>query len=354
MKLKRKHKMIILSALLIMASAVLILFPKKAASGAYRGIINSLEIIVPSLFPFMVFSVFLTESGLFERIFSLPAALLSKITGLNKQFCSLFLVGIIGGYHSAAKSISLLCKKGAISPQSASTLLCFCTNAGPAFLISAVGAGMFLSTSVGVILYISSVLSSFSLMAFYTPKIKAQSETYKLKKHDNLSVCFVRSVKESCTTMSVMCAFIILFSVFITLLPNFHASLFGLRNIIFGFLEVTSGCSAASGEISLVAILSSAAICGWGGLCVIFQIYAICGEAKIGLRSFIISRMSHSFLSALYTFLLLLAIPISTKQTFISNAVSAAPSFLSAPLPALMLLLCCVTFPIYVTKQKKL
>ena len=354
MRLKAKQKKLIISLILVIISIILIVFPKKAAFGAYIGIVNCLEIIIPSLFPFMVVTIFLTESGYHERIFSIPSALLSKITGIDRQFCSLFFIGMIGGYQSAAKSISLLCKKNALSPENASILLCFCTNAGPAFLISAVGSAMFLSSSIGAILFISSVLSSFTLMLFYASRLISTNVSTVPKGNKKISVCFVDSVKESCKTTSVMCAFIVLFSVVIYLIPDFPSNLQPLKCFIFGLLEVTSGVAAASVKISLASVLTVSAICGFGGLCIIFQIIAICSDAKIRIFPFIISRILHALLSAFYTFLLLLTIPIEVKQTFISNSASALPSIISAPLPALMLLICCATFPIYLTRQKNL
>ncbi len=354
MKLKLRQKRLIVSTTLIIISMLLIIFPKKTAFGAHIGVMNCLEIVVPSLFPFMVITVFLSESGYCNRIFSLPSAILSKITRLNKQVCALFFIGMIGGYQSAAKSIALLCKKKAISPENAATLLCFCTNAGPAFLISAVGSGMFLSSSIGAILFISSILSSFSLMFFYAPKLKGSDILTSSKRNKSLSICFVNSVKESCKATSVMCAFIVLFSVIIYLIPDFPDNLYSLRCIIYGLFEVTSGVAAASIEISLASVIAVSAICGFGGLCIIFQIIAICSDAKIKIMPFIISRLLHAILSAFYTFLLLLTIPIEVKQTFISNASAALPSIISAPLPALMLLICCTTFPLYLTRQKNL
>ena len=354
MKLKSRQKRLIISFFLVIASVLLIIFPKKTSFGAYIGLINCLEVIVPSLFPFMVVTVFFTESGYHERIFSLPATLISKATGLSRQVCSLFFISMLGGYQCAAKSISIMCRKNIISDETASVLLCFCTNAGPAFLISAVGCGMFLSSSIGVVLFISSILSSVTLMAFYASKLKDNDIFYNTKNKENLSVCFVSSVKEACKTTSVMCAFIVFFSVIIYLIPDFPESLYSLKCLIYGFLEVTSGASAASIEISLAAVLAVSAICGWGGLCVIFQIHAICSDCKIKILPFIISRLLHALLSAFYTFLLLLTIPIEVKQTFISNTSAALPSIISAPLPALMLLICCATFPIYLTRQKKL
>ena len=353
MRVNSKQKMLIISEILIVLGAILTIFPRKATNGAYIGIVNCLEIIIPSLFPFMVITIFLTESGYYEKIFYLPSLLLSKITGVSKQFCGLFFIGMIGGYQSAAKSISLLRRNNTISPENASTLLCFCTNAGPAFLISAVGAGMFLSSSLGAILFVSSLLSSFTLMLFYAPKIK-NAYAPNTPKNKGLSVCFVNSVKESCKTTSVMCAFIVLFSVVIYLIPDFTNELYPLKCFIFGLLEVTAGVAAASTEISLISVIAVSAMCAFGGLCILFQIIAICSESKIKILPFVVSRILHALLSSLYTFLLLLTIPIDVKQTFINNSSAAIPSIISAPLPAIMLLICCVTFPIYLTRQKNL
>ncbi len=354
MRLKSRQKRIIVSVVLVVTSVLLILFPKKAAFGAYTGIVNCLEIIVPSLFPFMVVTIFLTESGYYEKIFSIPSVILSKITGVDKNFCSLFFIGMIGGYQSAAKCISILCKNKAISLQNASILLCFCTGAGPAFLISAIGAGMFLSSSIGVILFVASIMSSFSLMFFYSPKLKNDIFSSNQKNNKRISSCFVSSVKEACKTITVMCAFIVLFSVAIYLIPDLSESFSFLKSLLYGLLEVTSGVCAASAEISLSSILATSAICAFGGFCIVFQIYAICSEVNIKILPFIISRILHAILSVLYTFLLLLTIPIEIKQTFVSNAATALPSVFSAPLPAFMLLICCVTFPIYLTRQKNL
>ena len=352
MTLKSRQKRIIVSAALVLVSILLIVFPKKSAFGAYFGIVNCLEIIVPSLFPFMVVTIFLTESGYYKQIFSIPSALLSKITGVDKNLCSLFFLGLIGGYQSAAKSVTILCKNNVILPECASILLCFCTNAGPAFLISAVGTGMYLSSSVGVILFIASIMSSFSLMLFYAPKLNKINDLTNYKINKGLVSCFVNSVKEACKTITFMSSFIVLFSVAIYMVPEFSENFYYLKSLLYGLLEVTSGVRASSAEISLTSILATAAICAFGGFCIILQIAAICSEANIKIFPFIFSRIIHTILSVLYTFLLLLTIPIEIKETFVSNASTAMPSVYSAPLPALMLLICCITFPIYLTRQK--
>ena len=353
MIIRKKYLTSILCFFLIAAATVLFLFPGISAKGAYNGIINCLETLIPSLFPFMTLTLFLTESGLYQRIFKIPASVLARLTGISSNYCSLFLLGMIGGYPSAAKNISTMCKKGEISEKTAEILICFCTNAGPSFLISAVGQKMFLSQSIGIILYVSSLLSSFSLMFIYGKYITYSHNASNKTTYSPLSVSLVKAVSGSCNAMTMICSFVILFSVIISFIPDFSQNNLIYKAMFLGIFEVTSASICASYDISLLNILIVSAICGWSGICIIFQISAICSQAKISIKRFIGSRILCALFNILYTYLLLLAIPIKTTQTFISNAASASPAIFSAPLPAFMLLVCCVTFPICLKNRKK-
>ncbi|MDD3261039.1 MAG: sporulation protein, partial [Oscillospiraceae bacterium] len=44
--------------------AALLLFPESAAGGARAGIYTCLTVLIPSLYPFLVITVFLIKSGL--------------------------------------------------------------------------------------------------------------------------------------------------------------------------------------------------------------------------------------------------------------------------------------------------
>ncbi len=338
---------------IVYAAAMLILFPEIAADGAYSGIVSSLEVLIPSLFPFMVLTLFLTESSLYKKLLKIPSVLLSKIAGIHEKYCGIFFLGMIGGYPSAAKNISILCKKGEISKQNAEILLCFCTNAGPSFLISAVGYKMFLSGSIGAILFISSILSSFTLIFIYKNKLKVENQIRTAQSKASLSSNLVSAVLNSCRAILMVCSFVILFSVFLSFVPNFQEHNSTIQAIFFGIFEVTSATSYAASNISLLNVLIASAVCGFGGLCVIIQITSICSEANLSVKRFILSRFLNSFFNTLYTLLLLIMIPINVTETYINNSVSAAADVFSAPLPALMLLLSCVAFPICVTKRKK-
>lgn len=353
MKISTNFKNILLSVSLSISSIMLLFFPKIASDGAYNGINICLKSLIPSLFPFLALSLFLTDSGLSKILFKIPSLILSKISGLDKGLCDMFFLGMIGGYPSCAKNLSTLYKNKKLSPQNAEIMLNFCTNAGPSFLISAVGSKMFLSESVGAILFVSSVMSSFTLIFIYVRKIKTEKIAFTQAKKCSISNSLVNSVKGSCGAMCTICAFVILFSVFATFIPSAENEFSLLRGAFIGIFEVTSGVMITAEDISLLRVLVASALCGFGGLCVIFQICAIFSEAGLSIKGFIISRILNSVLNVLYSFILLIFIPINTKQTFISNTTSASADIVSAPLPAVFLLICCILFPIFITNRKK-
>ncbi len=353
MKISSNLKNIFLCGCLSLAAIMLLFFPKIASDGAYNGVNICLKSLIPSLFPFLVLSLFLTESGISKIIFKIPSILLSKISGLDKDLCDIFFLGMVGGYPSSAKNLSTLCKNKKISPQSAEVMLNFCTNAGPSFLISAVGSKMFLSDSVGAILFVSSVMSSFTLIFVYARKIKKNENHITTLRNTTLSSSLVSSVKGSCGAMCTICAFVILFSVFAAFIPSIDSEFSLPKGIFIGIFEVTSGVMIVAEDISLLRVLISSALCGFGGLCVVFQICAIFSEVGLSIKGFIRSRILNAVLNALYTFILLVFIPINTKQTFISNTPSASADVISAPLPAVFLLICCILFPIFITNRKK-
>lgn len=340
-----------LALLTVLCGAFLILFPSTSQNAVAEGISICLNVLIPSLFPFMVVSVFLNESGLINSIFAFPSKLLSRFTHVNTALCNIFFVGMIGGYPSAAKNISVCLKNGQIDCKTAEILLCFCTNAGPSFLISAVGSKMFLSPALGVVLYVASLLSSVTMMLIYSPKLGS----FKInppQKRKSISKSLIASVKSCCSSMLMICALVLLFSSVLIIAEKATTNLGVFKAVICGCIEVTRGCILASNDFTLVNILSVSTICSFGGFCVIMQIKAICSDYNISLKKFIQSRLLNVLLNLIYVFLLLFFIPIKAEETFVNNSPSAVFDVFSSPLPAFILLICCVAFPICLSKRK--
>lgn len=158
---KRPRLLPMMTAVGIALLAVGLLADAAAVSeGVRRGLEVCGGVLIPSLFPFMALSGFLsiTEYG---RILSAPLrAVTTRIYKLPGDLGVIVLLSMIGGYPVGAKMIAGLLERGRIDRETASRMLCFCVNSGPSFLISAVGVGMFRDRSAGVILFATQTIAT--------------------------------------------------------------------------------------------------------------------------------------------------------------------------------------------------
>ena len=71
---------------------------------------------------------------------------------VNGSCAAALVLGLIGGYPVGAKAAADLYRNGRCNESEARRLLGFCNNAGPSFLIGVVGAGIFQSAKLGLLL----------------------------------------------------------------------------------------------------------------------------------------------------------------------------------------------------------
>lgn len=282
----------------------------KESAAVSQGIQNGLKvcanILIPALFPFMVLSSFLSLTSA-ARILSIPLTQFTeKIFKLPKELGAIVLMSLVGGYPVGAKSISLLLSQNKISKSTAERMLCFCVNSGPSFLITAVGTGMLLNRTAGIILFITQTAATLLIGAAVSFKVKMPSgETARIEMSG--AEAFVAAVSAASSAMLAMCSFAVLFSGILSFVSasgfaSGFARLAGLEEnlaaaVASGFFEVTAGCVSAArlGGITSFGLIS--AMASFSGLSVLFQIISCFRETPIRFRPLILSRLFHILLS---------------------------------------------------------
>ncbi len=229
----------------IAACCVLLTWPNAAASGISRGVGICSSIIIPSLFPFLVLAGFIVKSGLCASIGRRLERPTRFIFGLPGYCAPGILISLIGGYPAGGIAVGELARQGLITRKQGRRMLSFCVNGGPAFIISAIGAGMLGSVKYGVMLYTAHVAAS--LLIGLSLRLGSDTEDNKNSVINVASVsasrtsaasAFVESVGSACYSLLVMCGFIILFASLLSILDasgaaaKFQAVLVNiLRNI---------------------------------------------------------------------------------------------------------------------------
>lgn len=302
-------------------------FPDIAAQGVQNGIDLSLNILIPSLFPFMVISSLFVMSGMCrktERVFSKTSYKLLKLPGTSM---SAYIISVLGGYPVGAKSVEELYEQGSISSFEGQKMLLFCVNPAPSFVIGTVGYFMLGKRELGLVIYISVILSS--LIVGVLTRFWQTDETYIARKNALESSlepadAFTKSVKQSAVNMLMICAFVCVFSCINELLDLLAVS--SNTKLFFRcILEVTNGCMSASGVLPVPVI---AAIISFGGICTHCQIMSTLLKLRLNLKVFYASRIVSACFSALICHGILAVVPIS-YETFATGArpEKIAPSY---------------------------
>lgn len=320
---KTQYRDLLLGAALLGAAAALLRWPQESMQAAREGLRLCGNVIIPSLFPFFVLSSLVVELGMSRYLGKLLEHVMYPLFRVNGACASALALGFVGGYPVGAKTAISLYQNGQCSKTEAERLLAFCNNSGPAFVLGVVGAGIFGSGTVGLILYLTHIAASLLvglLFRFYKPGEAPK----KAGQHWDVQAvafapAFTRSVSSALTSALNICAFVLFFTVFIRCLSlsGFLPAASGLLAAVFsplgltqpqaqqlltGLLEVSSGVSSLTGDGMLSGRLSLAAfMLGWAGLSVHCQVLAFLGDCGLSMRTYFWGKLLHGGLSAALT-----------------------------------------------------
>ncbi len=342
-----------LTAVLIAGLIILLLINTHTyKQSMIDGIYTCGKVLVPSLFPFLFLSSFIVYSNGLSPITKL-LGFLSKIFKIPKEGIIAVLLCLIGGFPVGAKTVSTLYNTGKISLEDAKKLSYCCVGAGPGFLVTFIGEGIFLSKKFGLILLASNSLSVIALLILSRAaeylKLKIKSKSAKTNHQNNISEkekikvksqigninennrntsskmpigeAIVKSTESAVQSTFSMCGFVLIFIVINNIL-----SLTPVYSEYIAFImEITSGIINYGNNMSYELI---AFFVGFGGICVHFQIYGIIKEIKINKAHFVMMRILQGGVSAISVYFLLKLFPV-VKETFSNISGSPHPAFSS-------------------------
>ena len=330
----------------------LILFSKECAEGAIRGILLSLKILIPTLFPFMVLSSFIIKSGLSSVLGKPFEKAMKLLFGLNKNFASVMILGMLGGYPVAAKGISSLYENGDASIEECKNASLYMVCAGPGFIINYVGVSLYSDKRIGVLLLFAQICSVIicGIINKITRKEKFCSNTKsekKSNKSNNFCSSLVEAVYEGSKGIFTICSFVVLFSGITGMLCSLIDNK-TIKNLILLLCEVCTAVNTLSKDSGIFAV---AFAIGFGGLCVHFQIFSTLGKIKVNTKLFFLYSILAGTITGLIAFIGMKFF-IGYEAVFsVARATTTGPyngSYISAT--ALIILMVCFLYTIKNTR----
>lgn len=299
-----------LTILIIFFGIGLVVFSQSNIVAVQSSLSLFVSAIFPSLFPFLIVTELLSHT----TIISLISAKFSKIMPICFSSPAIgaypFVMGIISGYPVGAKVVASLRESNKISKRDGDFLLVFTNNAGPLFIIGSVGCGIYLNSTVGFLLYfvhiISCVITGFVFGHFVKKNFR-----------DNSLVCgsdldfssfgeiVSLSIKKAFSTLSIVCGFVIIFSLVISMIQT--SGILRLLNnswieyTVLGVLEITSGIqliSSISQSSLFFNLVLTAFLLGIGGASVLLQVWSVISTTDLSIKPYVLGKLFNGLVSA--------------------------------------------------------
>lgn len=327
MKLTYKHIYhISFSILILICTTFIIISPTIVLSSTRNALLLWANIVLPSLFSFLVLSELLNITGINTIIGRILNPLMHPLFNLPGISSVAIVLGMTSGYPIGAKTTADLLQSNKITLKEANHLITFTNNSGPLFISGAVGIGIYKSPTIASLLlishYISAILVGLIFRFFNNETISSSysnKSTIEIINFSKIGSIFGDIIKKSLTTLFMLGGFIVIFAVFTSILDSLglltlisktifpQIDTYTGNSLIYGLLEVTTGITRlATSNLSLFfKIIVTSFLIGFGGLSVHLQTLNILSDTKISPSRYFIGKTLQAILSALISFLLL-------------------------------------------------
>ena len=288
----------------VLGLTLLILDNRTAQTGIREGLDLCIKSVIPSLFPFLIFSSLISswDMQFISRIMR-PIGILCGIPSGSE---SILVLGLLCGYPAGAQMINQAYVDGKLSKKTAQRMLGFCSNAGPAFIFGVCSA--FFEIRIIFILWLIQIISAL-ITGFLLP-----GKTHNAAcSHNSVCVSISDVIRKATISMAIICSWILFFRTMLVYMHKWLTDLIcpELLCLLSGMLEITNGIFMLRGNFTLGQRLTYTSLfLAFGGLCVSAQ--TSCVTKKLGMGYYFpgkIIQASVAFILTYYAQLLLLDSP---------------------------------------------
>ncbi len=292
----------------------LFLFPAQAFQAARDGLDLWFHTLLPSLLPFCVLSNILITTGIIPKLLKPFQAIFKTLFGLTPYGTYTLFLGLLCGYPMGAKIIGDLYRQQKISQQEGYYLLTISNHASPMFITTYIVLHLFKNTvSLPLTFFVlySSALITLLLFRLYF---------YLLPMHTTEAMLVITSVSDTSCSISIetvdnaifngfetitkLGGYIILFSIFSSMLQQICEPSPTLQWLLPGLTELTTGINlinktSLSFGMKYIMVLT---FTSFGGISTIAQTKGMLSGTPFRISTYIFGKT----INALITFVLAL------------------------------------------------
>ncbi len=294
------------------ALILFLIFPAHYSQAIRDGISLWAVSILPSVFPFIVLCALFSRQKIFNGFVRLTMPVSQRIFRISGAGCGAALISMISGYPVGARTVSNFYVTNQIPRHELLRTCALASTSGPAFLVGAVGCGMFHSAEIGWIIYFSHILGVMIicfLLRFPAKKTPIDQNILAIDTPTPFGEVISSSV------LSILCVggIVALFNAFGEMIADMGMLFHVPEQIIAtlrGMLEMTSGCAAIAKTTSPLSLALCCFFVTFGGLCVLLQQFSFLSLTGVSKAKFCLIKFLQGMIAAIVCFVLATAIEI--------------------------------------------
>ena len=279
--------------ILIIVYTLILLFTDRAAAGALcmQALKQWYETMIPALFPMMLISSILVDTGFAQKIGKILNHTLLRFLRISDSGCYCLLTGFLFGFPMGAKTTADMLTKEALTHKEAEYLLSFINCLGPMYTLNLIHKLFPVHNVLTLLFGVYGLPLFYGFFLRYTlhrktdfsTKTSSIIHTHHIPLIDALYEC----VPKCGRSILMLGGYMVLFQVSFLTLEHVLSSINVVTNACYPLLEITGGFFLLSQETPLSWILFYTT---FGGACCMIQTYSFLKPAGLPIRIYLLHK----------------------------------------------------------------
>lgn len=294
--MKKKIFNIICCIIIFILTCLSFVFSNEVSTSLYETIVFLFKVILPSLFPFMIFVNFILLSNCIDYL-SIIFKPLGKIFNITGYGISVIIASILGGFPYSAILVENFVRNKKISFNEGKRLALYMFFPSFSFLYNNLyQKDIFIITSI-ISLYLSSFIFLYFSKFKYKEQLKSNINIQINNKFDDMYFDVMNKTFQSIFSIAFS---IIFFNILSSLLSSFITNKF-ILNLISGVFEFSKTSIVLINKVdkSFIDYILLNFILSFSSFSIIIQSFYHLKNIKISIKKLLISRLAISLVSSI-------------------------------------------------------
>lgn len=301
--LSKKYKNVFLTIFFLLLTGLLLVRPAESLAYSLVGLQLWFNKMIPTLLPFMILTGVMIKLNLTENFVRFLRPVLNPLLHISPNGIYAVLIGFLCGFPMGSKVIADLYEAKKLSREEASLLLGFCNNIGPIYFVSFVLPILGLHKIAPCIFGMYGLPFLYGLFLRYTKyrnKISVSRPCHPVGKPPlpiSLLDALDDSIMSGLYSIARLGGYMILFNLLNVLyLPRVSGQNNFSAAILNCMLEITGGISRLGNRAPLAVLI----LLPFGGFSCIAQTYSMIKATDLSLKSYILHKLTLTFITMCY------------------------------------------------------